>query len=216
MLGYATRTGTRRNLDALRAAGWRLLVTAGGCLRNEGFSYALDNGAWGAHQRGESIDLVAFDRALVKMGSGADWVVAPDIVCGGYKSLDLSVDWLPGCLARCRRVLIAVQDGMTPADINPYLCDRVGIFVGGSTEWKLETLPMWGDLCRNNKAWFHVGRVNSAKRIRLCGLAGAWSFDGTSASRFALSLPRLEAARFAASLSKNPYIFGVKESLCLG
>lgn len=45
MIGYASRTGTRRNLDALRAAGWRLMVSARGALRTEGFPYALDNGA---------------------------------------------------------------------------------------------------------------------------------------------------------------------------
>ena len=31
MIAYASRTGTRRNLAALRAAGWRLLVSAAAC-----------------------------------------------------------------------------------------------------------------------------------------------------------------------------------------
>lgn len=39
MLGYASRTGTRRNLAALRAAGWRLLVSATGVHRDEGFPF---------------------------------------------------------------------------------------------------------------------------------------------------------------------------------
>jgi hypothetical protein len=38
---YASRTGTRRNLAALRAAGWRLLVSATGVHRHEGFCYML-------------------------------------------------------------------------------------------------------------------------------------------------------------------------------
>lgn len=33
MIGYASRTGTRRNLAALREADWRLLVSARGVLR---------------------------------------------------------------------------------------------------------------------------------------------------------------------------------------
>jgi hypothetical protein len=45
MAGYASRTGTRRNLAALRDAGWRLLVSAEAELRTEGMRYALDNGA---------------------------------------------------------------------------------------------------------------------------------------------------------------------------
>ena len=53
MIGYASRTGTKRNLAALRDAGWRLLVSAAGrCepLRGHAasFAYALDNGAWSA------------------------------------------------------------------------------------------------------------------------------------------------------------------------
>jgi predicted ABC-type ATPase len=36
--------------------------------------------------------------------------------------------------------------------------------------------------------------VNSAKRIKLCSAAGAHSIDGTSATRFSKTLPRLDAA----------------------
>ena len=68
MIGYASRTGTRRNLDALRAAGWRLLVSARGVLRSEGCGYALDNGAWTAHQRGEAFDEDAFVEAVDRLG----------------------------------------------------------------------------------------------------------------------------------------------------
>ena len=39
MIGYASRTGTKRNLDALRAAGWRLLISATGVHRDEGFPF---------------------------------------------------------------------------------------------------------------------------------------------------------------------------------
>src|SRR3546814_4879783 len=50
VIAYASRTGTRRNLDALRDAGWRLMVSARGVLRTEGFPYELDNGAWTSFQ----------------------------------------------------------------------------------------------------------------------------------------------------------------------
>jgi hypothetical protein len=40
MIAYASRTGTKRNLEAMRQNGWRLLVSAKGVLRTEGFKYA--------------------------------------------------------------------------------------------------------------------------------------------------------------------------------
>ncbi len=83
VIAYASRTGTRRNLDALRARGWRLLVSATGVLRHEGFRYGLDNGAWTAFQQGHPINLALFVIALFKLGRDADWVALPDIVGGG-------------------------------------------------------------------------------------------------------------------------------------
>jgi hypothetical protein len=193
LIGYASRTGTRRNLDALRAAGWRLLVSARADLRTEGFAYALDNGAWTAFQRQEPFDVAAFERAVEALGHGADWLVLPDKVAGGLESLDMSLTWLPR-LRGVTRLLIAVQDGMVEADIRPYLADDVGVFVGGSTDWKLTTMRRWGELARAAASYCHVGRVNTVRRIRLCQDAGVDSFDGTSVSRFACNLPKLDAA----------------------
>ena len=195
MIAYASRTGTRRNLAALRGAGWRLLVSAAGQLRPEGFPYALDNGAWSAFTQGRPFDEPAFIRALVKLGAAADWTVIPDVVAGGHASLDLSLRWMRRVLDESPRGLIAVQDGIGVEDVRGFLGDRVGIFVGGSTAWKLSTLAQWGQLGRETGAWCHVGRVNSAKRIAHCAGVGATSFDGTSVSRFAVTLAPLDKAR---------------------
>lgn len=195
MIAYASRTGTRRNLDALRDAGWRLLVSARGVLRTEGFWYALDNGAWTAHANGEPFDDAAFVRAVNYLGAGADFVVAPDIVCGGPASLALSLHWLPWLRPRCQRILVPVQDGMENDDIAPMLSAELGIFVGGSTEWKEATTGRWAALARKHGAWCHVGRVNTARRIAICLSAGADSFDGSNASRFSKSVPLLDGAR---------------------
>jgi hypothetical protein len=206
MIAYASRTGTRRNLDALRAAGWRLMVSARGALRAEGFAYALDNGAWTAFQewqKGEreknELDLGAFARAVSLLGRGADFIVVPDIVQGGEESWRLSLHWLQ-VLARQphladARLLLAVQDGFQPENVRPHLSDRVGIFVGGGDEFKERTLPLWGSLARDVGAWLHVGRVNTTRRVALCEAAGATSFDGSSVSRFVRNLPKLDGAR---------------------
>lgn len=192
-MGYASRTGTRRNLAALRDAGWRLLVSAKGALRTEGFRYALDNGAWTAFQRGEPFDAPAFDKALALLGDGADWVVCPDVVGNRDATLAAAREWLPR-LSTARLVLIAAQDGMSTADLEPMLDAHTGVFFGGGTEWKLRNVVAWGQWCKARGTYFHVARVNSAKRIRLCQEAQADSFDGSSASRFALSLGRLARA----------------------
>jgi hypothetical protein len=190
MIGYASRTGTLRNLAVLRQQGWRLLVSPGN-LRTEGFPYALDNGAWSAFQRGVPFDGAAFSRAVDMLGGRADWIVAPDIVGGGQASLGLSAAWLSR-LTSVAPVLLAVQDGIEPSDVSGLV--RYGIFLGGTTEYKLATMAEWGAYASERGCYFHVGRVNTRRRIMLCAAAGADSFDGTSVSRFAETMPLLDNA----------------------
>jgi hypothetical protein len=201
LIPYAAHTSNLRNLAGLRRAGWRVLLSPATRLNPRGLRYALDNGAWSAFKAGEAFKVEPFERAVAKIGADADFVVAPDIVAGGLPSLALSVSWIPQLLAVTRVVLIAVQDGMTPADVRPYLSERVGIFVGGSTEWKLATMKAWGELAREVGCVLHIARVNTMRRIRLCASVGATSFDGSSASRFAVTLPLLDHAR------KQPDLF---------
>jgi hypothetical protein len=172
MIAYASRTGTRRNLAALRAAGWRLMVSARGVLRTEGFRYALDNGAWTSFQRGEPFHAAAFERAVTRLGPGADWIVLPDIVMGGLASLRFSRLWLAKLRHRRnlagKTFLIAVQNGMEPRHVCRLIGPDLGIFVGGDTAWKLATMATWARFAHARNAICHVGRVNSARRIRLC------------------------------------------------
>lgn len=191
MIMYASRTGTKRNLRAMRAAGWRILVSATGVWRTEGFPYCLDNGAWTAHQKGVPFDVGAFERVVAALGDGADFVIVPDIVAGGLESLAFSLGWLPQ-LSGLR--LLAVQDGMRTEDVAPHLSDTVGIAIGGSTEWKEASMRHWGRLSMDTGCYLHVLRVNSIRRIRMCQDAGAHSCDGTSVTRFACTLPKLDNA----------------------
>jgi hypothetical protein len=194
MVSYASRTGTKRNLEAMRRAGWHLLVSAKGTLRTEGMPYALDNGAWTAYQQGQDFDEDAFLLAVDKLGEGAEWIVLPDIVQGGMASLDYSLRWMERLRGIPTRLLIAVQNGMEPDDVRSLLNPSVGIFVGGSTEWKEATAGAWGSVARRRNCYLHVGRVNTVRRIRICAAAGASSIDGTSVSRFAKTLSPLDAA----------------------
>ncbi|ERZ01102.1 hypothetical protein [Pseudomonas aeruginosa] len=92
---------------------------------------------------------------------------------------------------------------MTPDDVRELLSPAVGIFLGGSTAWKLQTMESWGVLARRRNCYFHVGRVNSARLIAMCSAAGASSFEGTSVMRFTNTLPRLDAALSFAGEQKN-------------
>jgi len=195
MICYASRTGTKRNLAALRNAGWHLMISRAGVWRTEGFPYALDNGAWSDFRAGVDFDDDAFKTLVDKLGGPADFVVAPDIVAGGLRSLRLSLVWLAQLLNRTKLVLVPVQDGMGPQDLlDVVVPGHVGIFLGGSTEWKLATMRQWGEFAAGRGVYFHVGRVNTLKRFRLAHIAGADSVDGSSASRYAISLPPLDFA----------------------
>tara|TARA_R110002060_G_scaffold60966_1_gene70556 strand:- start:1089 stop:1688 length:600 start_codon:yes stop_codon:yes gene_type:complete len=167
-------------------------------------SYAIDNGAWSAYTADRDWDPAPFIKTLIEHGSESDFVVVPDIVAGGAASLDRSLEWLDRVLEHAPTALIAVQDGMKPSDIEHLLSSRIGVFVGGSTEWKIATLNEWARAARAAGAWCHVGRVNTVGRMNRCSTAGVTSIDGTSVTRFACTLPKLDGARRQMSLGVDP------------
>lgn len=171
------------------------MISRTGSWNTRGMPYALDNGAWTDYRTGRDFDSDRFQTLVDALGWTADFVVAPDIVAGGLNSLRLSLCWLAPLLVRTKLVLVPVQDGMGPQDlVNVVMPKRVGIFLGGSTEWKLATMRQWGEFCAARGVYYHVGRVNTLKRIRLAHFAGADSIDGSSATRYAVTLPMLDFA----------------------
>lgn len=215
MIPYASAMGEGRNRRTLRTAGWRLILNPVDPRDPGEFRYGIDNGAWPASEAFKAgkrstplLDEAAFLRTVDRYGSGADWIVAPDIVAGGLGSLDLSERWFDLLASREDLagvpILIAVQDGMeTPeaiARIRALLDRGGGLFVGGTTEFKETTLPVWGHLRSEFDCWLHVGRVNTTRRIALCGAAGATSFDGSSGARFSKNVPKLTGAARQLSL----------------
>lgn len=206
MTSYATVTRTKRNLQALREHGWRLLVVPSAAPpqpprwdTGEYAPFMLDNGAWGAHRSGRPWCADHFLRAVDVLGARADAIVAPDIVCGGRASLALTLEYLPHLVTVGCPILIAVQNGMMPADLPP-LGPMLGVFIGGDTSWKETTARMWGAHARAAAAPCHMARVNTARRVHLAAAAGCTSFDGTSGSRFAVTVPPLTNARRALPL----------------
>ena len=204
-MAYATLS-TGRSARRMYDAGWGIFVTPEAYVKNRPqfaaclswdppMPYAIDNGAWSAYLRDEPWDPLPWRALLGPYGPGADFVVVPDIVAGGLDSLARSEEYLPVVHENSRLALIPVQDGMSPDDLRPLLGPRVGVFVGGTTEFKEATLASWSSLCKEFGTWCHVGRVNSIRRTFLCGNALVDSIDGTSAVRFSKTLGKLDAAR---------------------
>jgi hypothetical protein len=185
VVAYASRTTTKRNLALLRDNGWRLMLAPGATQKTDGMRYALDNGAWRAFKNGSEFDAHAFAETVAEFGPKADFIVVPDIVCGGLRSLRFSETWIDKLLTFKRLLLLPVQDGMVGTDVASVISDRIGIFVGGSSEWKVKTLPTWADLAHRKDVYIHCGRVNTRRRIRLCKQCDIHSFDGSGVSIFA-------------------------------
>ena len=199
---YAAWTGTLTTRRALRLAGWRALISpiympkfAGhptydnGCL----VPYMLDNGAWTAHINNQPFDETAFFRAVDRWGDRADWVVLPDIVGGGMSSLELSLSYIDRLAGV--PLMLAVQDGITPDNIGALPSQVGGLFVGGTTAWKLAHAGTWAAYAQAHDLWCHVGRVNTMRRIALCQSVGADSCDGSGVTRFPVTLDRLNDQR---------------------
>lgn len=154
--------------------GW--LMSPGGWRQpKRGLPYALDNGAFPAWTNGKPWNEDAFIQLLESARLAPYpplWVIAPDVVTDRLGTITRWIEWRPALRDYGWPLAFAVQDGMTQADVPP---DADVIFVGGSTEWKRDTVLQW---CRNNPR-VHVGRVNDYDFLRECHKAGVESCDGT-------------------------------------
>lgn len=207
MIAYASRTGTASTLAALRAHGWRLLMSAANDWRHEGMPFAIDNGAFTYAARQQEFDSGRFAQCVAGYGSVADFVVVPDVVGNAAKTFELAEAWLPHLTkGKVQRALVVLQDGAEEHDVDRLLKHgrHVGLFLGGSTEWKVANLERWGRFAQERGRYYHVGRVNSLKRLRACASAGADSFDGTSAVQFPSTIPDLDRWRREGSLEHGP------------
>jgi len=153
----------------LEELGWGRMWIARTCNIKvyEGEPWGFDNGAFRDHLAGRPFDDVRFKRALGR-ALGADHApllaVVPDIVLGGHDSLRFSLDWrarLPDTLPW----YLAVQDGIEPADVEPYVNLFAGIFLGGSNAYKA-TARTWRDWSRCYDMGFHYGRAGTPRKVQ--------------------------------------------------
>ena len=205
---YCSRQSKASTLAKLEAAGWGELVSPVQTYRKPPpLRYVIDNGAWSQFLRRQEwleggrqgpppleFDRGGFVRMVEEWGAGADWIAVPDVVAGGLRSLAVSLDWLPW-VRSFGLSLIPVQDGIDPHHVEHLMGPDVGIFLGGSTEWKIDTMEAWGQLAARTGCHYHVARVNTGDRIRRAQVCGADSFDGTSVTLFSKTLVPLDGCR---------------------
>lgn len=134
------------------------------------YPWVLDNGAFKLWRNGKPFNSERFERvarAAAEHPVKPDFVVAPDVVADAAKSLPLSVAWAPVLRSMGHRVALVVQDGMTAEDVRKVAGLFDVLFVGGSLEWKLETVGSWASLAREVGLSSHVGRMGGRGRVQL-------------------------------------------------
>ena len=185
IIPYSAVCSAKSNLVHLEKYPWRFLLSPfrpTAKWRHNCSGYAIDNGAWVYHKRGVGYDPEPFLKDVHRYGAEADFVVIPDVVEDKAKTLEMSEYWIQKLSGH--RLLFVAQDGVSLSDLETFTKRGIGIFIGGSTDWKLSSIKGIADLCRGYDVLCHVGRVNTLKRLRKCVFDGAHSFDGSGMAVF--------------------------------
>lgn len=146
--------------------------------------FFVDNGAY--HYYTHNKQFIATPMiSLINRYPNYDFAILPDIVRGGKESLRLSEKWY-NWLKKDIRWYLSVQDGITPNDIS-YFIDKIdGIFVGGSKQWKKDTMNSWIEFSHSIGLKCHIGRFGTLRKMIYARDCGADSIDSSNASK---SLP---------------------------
>ena len=162
--------------------------------------WAADNGCFA---KGDKFDEAAWLEWLAAlapdMRDACMFAVAPDVLCDPEATLRRSLPHLRAIRELGYRPAFVAQDGVE-ADMDRLIpwAEFDILFLGGSTEWKLDPERagrVAAEALRRGKT-VHMGRVNSRKRLRLAAAWGCESVDGTFlAFGPEKNLPRLLAWR---------------------
>jgi hypothetical protein len=142
---------------------------------------AVDNGAFGCHKSGKPFNTELFLKNVErvnKINLNPLFIVCPDIVAGGLKSLDFSMSWLDKI--NYSKIALVVQDGMTQEDVRPIIKDFQYLFIGGSVSWKWRTAESWVNFAHDNDTPCHIGQAGQLWMLKAANRFGADSVDSTS------------------------------------
>lgn len=180
---YIGNTGTLRHFEIMKQNGWGNVHLANAFrYPKKNIDWILDNGAYSNWIHKKPFNSIAFREALIKIEkcvSYPDFIICPDIVAGGYDSLQFSLKWLDEIPAGYP-IYLAVQDGMQTDIIQNYITLFDGLFVGGTLDWKLKTAHQWVKLAHEHNLKAHIGKVGTFKRIVWAKNIGADSIDSST------------------------------------
>jgi len=154
------------------------------------FPYALDNGAFSCWDSQRNIfdaqkwgEVYPQWQQLIYWAASAviraKWAIVPDEPGHRAATLAKYEAYVQQVVDAEIIPAIAVQDGMTPQDVrNLKIAPRV-ICVGGTTDWKWETVEMWAKEFDR----VHVLRCNSPEKLHYLEQLGVESCDGTGWNR---------------------------------
>lgn len=163
--------------------------------------YALDNDAFLAWKNSTVWNESAWRTMLVKAGATHRvplWVLVPDVVANRQATLENWRRYVDTVHAQGWQAAFAVQDGMTPEDV-PSLANVV--FIGGTTQWKWRTLPMWA----SSFPRVHLGRCGTSRwKLERLESLGVESCDGSG--WFRATANGREARQLRAYLAHDKHI----------
>ena len=194
--GGVGQTRSRTLVAQLEAAGIGECVTRGQLPPRRG-TWFYDNGAFEDFQAGRAFDYVQWSRDMRAIrlwadrfvGRGLlagsrmtrpDFQVVPDVVGDGAASLAFSLAHLAEAKAAGVPCYLAVQNGMSVAQVERAIAAGFdGLFVGGTLDWKLATAGQWVALGRRLGLPVHIGRVGTLDRVASGPGARATSIDSS-------------------------------------
>lgn len=179
---YFANPSTARVRDAMTTGLLDAIITpAQGNRLPDGAMWCADNGCFGKGYPGDDAYLAWLDARRADAGR-CRFAVAPDVPFDAAATLARSAPFLPVIRAMGYPVALAAQNGLEDLDV-PW-DDFDVLFIGGDTAWKLG--PAARELAAEAKRrgkWVHMGRVNSARRMRYATAIGCDSADGTFIAR---------------------------------
>jgi hypothetical protein len=125
---------------------------------------AIDNGAFRSFITGEPFDKGSFLKCLEKcenLDLVLDFVVCPDIVGGGKRSLDFSMMWRD--ILWMSNVALVVNDSLSITDIESVIGEFSHLFISSkfSKNWL-----QWRDLGARHNKNVHVGACGTEDKLR--------------------------------------------------
>ena len=154
------------------------------------FPFALDNGAFSCWDmqtntwnENKWIVMQYKWAALINWAAPtglAQWAIVPDVPGDAARTIERWNSKYYRTVADAEiNPAIAVQDGMTPHDVRGLKNKPSVICVGGSTEWKWDTIEMWA----REFPRVHLLRCNSPDKLDYLESLGVESCDGTGWNR---------------------------------